>query len=181
MRPDPANATAAAGDVSATPDGTYTVMMVCLGNICRSPMAAAVLRARLAEAGLDDRIEVRSSGTGSWHVGAAADHRAAATLAKAGYDTTHTARQFDPEEARDVDLILAMDSENLADLRFVLGPDDRLRMLRSFDPTLAGVPEGSQLDVPDPYYGGADGFREVLSMIERAVDGLLATMPPPRQ
>ena len=99
---------------------------------------------------------------------------------KAGYDTTHTARQFDPE-ARDVDLILAMDSRIWPICASSWAPTTDFACCVRSTQRWQGVPEGSQLDVPDPYYGGADGFREVLSMIERAVDGLLATIPPPRQ
>ncbi|HEY1119305.1 MAG TPA: low molecular weight protein-tyrosine-phosphatase, partial [Acidimicrobiales bacterium] len=121
--------------------------MVCLGNICRSPMADVVLAERLADAGLDDRVSVGSSGTGGWHVGDPMDRRAAATLTAAGYDATrHRARQWGSgEDADAADLVLAMDAQNLADLG---GPTDRVRLFRDFDP----VDPGS--DVPDPYYGG---------------------------
>jgi protein-tyrosine phosphatase len=143
--------------------GRYRVELVCLGNICRSPMAHVVLEERLADAGLDDVVEVTSSGTGDWHVGAPMDRRAAATLTTAGYDATrHRARQHDP--AADVDLLLAMDDANLADLG---GPTDRMRKFRDFDPREPGG------DVPDPYYGGDDGFEEVLTMVERTAAALV--------
>lgn len=145
--------------------GRYAVALVCLGNICRSPMAHVVLEQRLADAGLDDRVEVASSGTGGWHVGHPMDTRAAATLSEAGYDPTrHRARQWDDGWNERHDLLLAMDEQNLADLG---GRTERVRLFRDLDP----VEPGSA--VPDPYYGGDDGFREVLTMVERTSDALV--------
>src|SRR4051812_36887911 len=95
--------------------GSYRVAVVCLGNICRSPMAEGGLSARIGDAGLDGRVTVSSSGTGDWHVGGPMDRRAAATLTAAGYDATrHRARQWAGND--DADLVLAMDAQNLADL-----------------------------------------------------------------
>ena len=148
--------------------GRYAISLVCLGNICRSPTAQVVLEARLAAAGLDDRVSVRSSGTGDWHVGRPMDSRAAATLEHAGYDASrHRARQYDDSWADEDDLVLAMDRDNLADLG---GRSDRVAMFRDFDPAGAGE------DVPDPYDGGADGFRDVLTMVERTSDALVAAL-----
>jgi protein-tyrosine phosphatase len=145
--------------------GQYAISLVCLGNICRSPTAHVVLEARLAAAGLDDRVSVRSSGTGDWHVGRPMDSRAAATLEHAGYDASrHRAQQYDDLRAAADDLVLAMDHDNLADLG---GRSERIGLFRDFDPVGAGE------DVPDPYYGGADGFREVLTMVERTSDALV--------
>ena len=153
---------------------TFRVCMVCLGNICRSPMAAAVLRAKIAEAGLADDIVVESAGTGGWHVGDPADRRARAALVAAGYDDTHSARKFVREFFDDYDLVIAMDTENLRNLR-ALAPDresrEEVRLLRSFDPT---AEEGAVVE--DPYYGGDDGFAEVLAQVERACDGLVADL-----
>jgi protein-tyrosine phosphatase len=130
-----------------------------MGNICRSPTADVVLTARLAEAGLDGRVSVVSSGTGGWHVGDPMDRRAAAVLTEAGYDATrHRARQYDAGAAGSFDLVLAMDHDNLRDL---CGPSERVRLFRDFDPVDPGA------DVPDPYYGGPDGFTDVLEMVER--------------
>ena len=144
----------------------YRVCLVCLGNICRSPMAAAVLREQLRAAGLDGAVEVDSAGTGDWHVGNGADRRARAALRNRGYPDNHTARQFAHGWFAERDLVLAMDSANLRDLRG-LAPDagtaDRVRLLLSYDPQA-----GPDLDVPDPYYGGRDGFEHVLDMLERA-------------
>ena len=158
--------------------GGYRIELVCLGNICRSPTAHVVLEQRLADAGLD-RVEVTSSGTGDWHVGGPMDRRAAAALTAAGYDATrHRARQHDPvapDEDR-ADLVLAMDAANLADLG---GRTERVRKFRDFDPVGRSAEGGS--DVPDPYYGGDDGFEEVLTMVERTasaiVDALLHDRP----
>lgn len=145
--------------------GHYSVALVCLGNICRSPMAHVVLEQRLADAGLDDRVTVTSSGTGPWHVGDPMDRRAAATLSDAGYDPSrHRGRQWDGSWHERHDLVLAMDDQNLADLG---DPGERVRMFRDLDP----VEPGS--DVPDPYYGGDDGFQEVLTMVERTSDALV--------
>lgn len=149
--------------------GGYHVTLVCLGNICRSPMAHVVLEERLADAGLGDVVEVSSSGTGGWHVGDPMDRRAAATLATAGYDPSrHRAQQWDPAGAGGAaDLVLAMDAENLADLG---GPTDRVRLFRDLDPREPGS------DVPDPYYGGDSGFEEVLAMVERTAAALVAAL-----
>lgn len=148
--------------------GRYSVALVCLGNICRSPMADVVLTERVDEAGLSGRVAVVSSGTGDWHVGNPMDDRAAATLAAAGYDpTAHRARHWSTSWLDEHDLVLAMDASNLAGLG---GASERVRLFRDFDPV------GTGGEVPDPYYGGDDGFEEVLTMVERTcatiVDGL---------
>jgi protein-tyrosine phosphatase len=146
---------------------------VCLGNICRSPTAEGVMAELVAEAGLSHRIEVDSAGTGSWHVGQPADSRAVATARRRGVHLTGTARQFHPGDFYRFDLVLAMDSRNLADLHD-LAPDgherEKVRLLLSFDP--AGSP--LELDVPDPYYGEGDGFTVVYDLVEAACRGLLA-------
>ena len=149
-------------------EGPYRIALVCLGNICRSPMAHVVLDGRLADAGLTDRVEVASSGTGGWHVGNPMDPRAAATLTAAGYDASrHRARQYDATWPEAYDLVLVMDEANLAD---VGGRRMRVGMFRDFDPV---DPGGA---VPDPYYGGDDGFEEVLAMVERTSDGIVAAL-----
>ncbi len=144
------------------------IAVVCLGNICRSPMAEVVLRDRLDGCGLDE-VELVSAGTGGWHVGDKMDRRAAATLLEAGYDPErHRARQWPVGDPETYDLVLAMDADNLADLAGQ-APESGLRMFRDFDPEGPG-------DVPDPYYGGAEGFREVLSMVERTSDAIVASL-----
>lgn len=155
----------------------FQITVVCLGNICRSPIAEAVVRHRLAAAGLAEHVRVDSAGTGDWHLGYPVDPRAQATLARHGYALEHRARQIDPTWFAGIDLALAMDTANYADLRTMLdaaGTRTEVRMLRGFDPALADVVEPSGLlDVPDPYYGGDEGFDTVLTMIERAADGLV--------
>lgn len=159
------------------PTVTYRICVVCLGNICRSPMAAVVLRHRLDKAGLAHQVTVDSAGTGSWHVGQPADPRAVATLREHGYpDNDHQARQFSADWFDTYDLILAMDSHNLADLR-ELAPTQAaghsVALLRSYDEVSFA---SGELDVPDPYYGGAGGFRHILDHIERAADGLVEAL-----
>ena len=155
----------------------FRVGVVCLGNICRSPMAEVVLTERLAELGLDGRVGVDSCGLGGWHVSNPMDRRAASSLAAAGYDASqHRARQItagwvDPAHPTDGhDLLLAMDSTHLAELLDSGADPDRVRMFRDFDPIDPGA------DVPDPYYGGDDGFEEVLAMIERSSKSLAALL-----
>jgi protein-tyrosine phosphatase len=153
--------------------GRYSVALVCLGNICRSPMADVVLTQRVDEAGLAGRVTVSSCGTGDWHVGQPMDPRAAATLAAGDYDPSmHRARQFDPSWLEENDLVLAMDHQNLSDVVSDGGApgDDRLRLFRDFDPI------GTGGDVPDPYYGGDAGFEEVLQMVERTAAALVGAL-----
>jgi len=148
--------------------GAYRIALVCLGNICRSPTADVVLESRPADAGLGDRVEVASSGTGGWHVGNPMDPRAAATLTAAGYDASrHRARQYDTTWPEAYDLVLVMDEANLAD---VGGRTERVGMFRDFDPVDPSGP------VPDPYYGGDDGFEEVLAIIERTSDAIVEAL-----
>ena len=154
-------------------DEVYRIVFVCLGNICRSPMAETVMQSLLAEAGLADRVEVSSAGTGDWHVGERADPRTVETLAGRGYDgSRHRARQFEPDWFDRHDLVIALDSANLAELRRMAPPDRReeVRLLRSFDEESV---RAGDLDVPDPYYGGPGGFEDTLALVERACRGLL--------
>jgi protein-tyrosine phosphatase len=157
--------------------GLYRLALVCLGNICRSPMAHVTLEAHLVGAGLDDRVHVRSAGTGGWHVGEPMDRRAAATLAEAGYDPSrHRGQQFAASWYDEVDLVMAMDTSNLEDLSDLLPPgsgatlEGRLRRFRDFDP-LVGDGDDDR-DVPDPYYGAESGFDSVLAMVERTSEAL---------
>ncbi|WP_328748696.1 low molecular weight phosphotyrosine protein phosphatase [Streptomyces sp. NBC_00285] len=153
---------------------TYRVCFVCTGNICRSPMAESVFRARVTEAGLDGLVEVDSAGTGGWHEGDGADPRTVSVLEEHGYDGGHTARQFQPGWFSRLDLVVALDAGHLKALRR-LAPTSadagKVRLLRSYDPAA-----GDDLDVPDPYYGGRDGFEECLEMVEAASEGLLAAV-----
>lgn len=150
------------------------ISTVCLGNICRSPMAEVILRDRLTAAGLADSVVVDSGGTGDWHVGYPMDQRAHAELLAAGYPVEgHAARQVTPTWLAGVDLALVMDTANFVDARR-LASDANVKMFRSFDPLLAHLDEPHRdLEVPDPYYGGDEGFTRVREMLERAADGLV--------
>ncbi|SHM10970.1 low molecular weight protein-tyrosine-phosphatase [Actinacidiphila paucisporea] len=143
------------------------ICFVCTGNICRSPSAALVLAERLRGAGLDDRVRVSSAGLGGWHAGDAVDSRAALVLAAHGFPVDHVAAQLGPGHL-DADLLVAMDRGHETALRRVVDDPSRVRLLRSFDPDATGDP-----DVPDPYYGGPEGFEEVLDMVVAAMPGLL--------
>lgn len=155
---------------------TIRVCFVCTGNICRSPMAEAVFRSRLEDAGLDGRVVTSSAGTGGWHVGEPADPRTAATLHDAGYELDHAARQFEPGWFAGHDLVIALDEGHERELR-AMAPTPRdeakTRLLRSYDPT-ASERDGFGFDVPDPYYGGSEGFEDCLRLVEAAMPGLLA-------
>jgi protein-tyrosine phosphatase len=149
------------------------VLFVCLGNICRSPTAEGVMRSLVEAARLGDQILIDSAGTGAWHVGSAPDRRARDAAAAQGVTLEGQARRIEPEDFERFDLILAMDGSNLRDLRALAGsPQERakVRLLREFDP--AGA-DGGDLDVPDPYYGGEDGFGTVFAMVRAACQGLL--------
>jgi protein-tyrosine phosphatase len=159
-----------------SPGAPYRIAVVCLGNICRSPMADVVLEDRLERAGLGDRVEVVSAGTGGWHVGSPMDRRAAALLTAHGYDASrHRAQQFGTDGFADADLVLAMDADNHADLLATASGEDaaKLVMFRAFDPRAEGP---GPHDVPDPYYGGDAGFEQVLAMVERTADALVAAL-----
>ncbi|WAZ22818.1 low molecular weight phosphotyrosine protein phosphatase [Streptomyces cinnabarinus] len=150
---------------------TYRVCFVCTGNICRSPMAESVFRERVAEAGLDGLVEVDSAGTGGWHEGDPADPRTVSVLEEHGYDGGHTARQFRSSWFARLDLVVALDEGHLKALRRLAPTEQdaaKVRLLRSYDPSA-----GDDLDVPDPYYGGMEGFEECLEMVEAASTGLL--------
>ena len=149
---------------SALASGGVRILFVCLGNICRSPTAEGVMRHLLRERGLEEEIEVQSAGTGSWHVGAPPDERATEAARRRGIALEGAARQVRPSDFEEFDRIVAMDRHNLRDL-LDLAPDDearqKVRLLLD------------EADVPDPYYGGARGFDEVLDLVEEACAELL--------
>lgn len=143
------------------------VCFVCSGNICRSPVAEKVFSARLADAGLSEAVRVTSAGTGPWHAGEPMDRRAAASLRDRGYDTGHRARQID-DALLDADLLVAATHDHVRDLVAAGADPARVVLLRSFDPDAP-----SDAEVPDPYFGGEDGFVEVIEMVEAAMPGLV--------
>jgi protein-tyrosine phosphatase len=145
-----------------------------MGNICRSPTAEGVMRAIVREAGLEDRIEIDSAGTGGWHAGEPPDARASEAAHRRGVSLAGAARQVVAEDFERFDLIVAMDRENLRGL-LAVAPDhdaaEKVRLLREFDPESTG-----DLDVPDPYYGGERGFETVLDQVQAACRGLLGEL-----
>lgn len=150
------------------------LLFVCMGNICRSPMAEGMMRHVLVEAGLGARVEVDSAGTGAWHVGDAADPRARAAARRRGIDLHSIARQVTRGDLDSFDLVLAADAENQRELLRLAGEDPKrrakVRLLREFDQ--ASVSKGD-LEVPDPYYGGPADFDDVLDIVDAACRGLL--------
>jgi len=157
------------------------VTAVCLGNICRSPIAEAVLRDRIERAGLSDLVVVDSAGTGDWHIGHDADPRSQAILAQNGYELTHKARQINSSWMAELDIILVMDESNYTNVEAMIGEsgyEPELHMMRSFDPEFSHLGNlHPDLNVPDPYFDKEDGFAQVLDMIERAADAFVAGLP----
>ena len=153
------------------PDRPVRVLFVCLGNICRSPVAEGLFQDKVAAAGLAGAIEVDSAGTGGWHVGAPPDRRMTAAAAARGTDLSRLrARQLVRADLDDYDHVFVMDKDNLHDT-LALDPDGdhatRVRLLREFDP------EPGDYQVPDPYFGGDQGFDRVYDMVDRATDAIL--------
>ncbi|WP_412062525.1 low molecular weight protein-tyrosine-phosphatase [Rubrivirga sp. IMCC45206] len=152
-------------------DRPVRVLFVCLGNICRSPLAEGLFQDKVTAAGLADRVVVDSAGTGGWHVGAPPDRRMTATAAAHGTDLARLqARQLVRHDLDDYDHVFVMDKDNLHDT-LALNPDGdhgtRVRLFREFDP------EPGDYQVPDPYYGGADGFETVYAIADRTTDAIL--------
>jgi protein-tyrosine phosphatase len=149
------------------------ILFVCLGNICRSPTAEGVMRHVVRAEGLEDRVEIDSAGTGGWHVGAPPDERATAAARRRDIALDGAARKFEAEDFDRFDLILAMDESNRREL-LAQAPNDearaKVRLLREFDPASEAE---ADLDVPDPYYGGEEGFDHVLDLVDAATHGLI--------
>jgi protein-tyrosine phosphatase len=152
----------------------YEICIVCLGNICRSPMAEVLIRAELEGAGLAEQVSVESAGTGDWHLGERMDNQARAELTRRGYDgSAHRARQISAAWLDQFDLLIAMDASNARNLRRMAadrpGAADRIRLFRSFDPRAR-----DDAEVPDPYGGGQADFAAVFDMMRAAARGLVA-------
>lgn len=145
-----------------TADRPLRVLALCLGNICRSPVAEELLRQELNKAGVQAVVD--SAGTGDWHVGRAADPRSQEVARKHGLKLSGRARQLWAADFYEQDIILAMDAQNLTDARRIAPPnaEAKVMLMRDFDPEAKGA------DVPDPYYGGPDGFEQMFTMLERS-------------
>ncbi len=152
------------------------LLFVCMGNICRSPTAEAVMRAVVAREGLENAVDIDSAGTGAWHIGNPPDDRAAAAARARGVVLQGAARQVTRFDFDDYDLLLAADTENVSALRR-MAPDPagvaKVVLLRRYDPVAVAA---GDLDVPDPYYGEDDGFEHVLDVVQAACEGLLASL-----
>ena len=147
------------------------ICFVCLGNICRSPLAEGVFQHLVEEAGVSEEFEIDSAGTGSWHVGEHPDTRAMAVAEAHGITLPSRARQVTPEDLDQFDYVIAMDLENIRNLERMAesrGIDVEIHLLRDFDPERDGD------EVPDPYYGGTSGFEEVLQIVNQSCEALLA-------
>jgi protein-tyrosine phosphatase len=163
---------------------THRILFVCLGNICRSPMAEGVFRRVVEEEGFADRFEIDSAGLGDWHIGQAPDTRAQAAAKSRGMDISgQAARQVTGADFSNFDLLLVMDRSNLNELRR-RAPAEAYSKIRIF---LDYAPHVGTKDVPDPFFGGDEGFDHALDLIEEAAHGLLAslvgeeTMPAKRE
>jgi protein-tyrosine phosphatase len=146
------------------------ILFVCLGNICRSPLAESVFRHLARERGVEDLFEIDSAGTSGWHDGDPPDARSVATARSRGVEVSGASRRLTAADLRRFDYVIAMDSENranIARLQAAAGATARVHLLREWDP------EGGSPDVPDPYYGGERGFEEVHDIVERSCAALL--------
>lgn len=158
-------------DTKKSNSDTTGVLFVCLGNICRSPLAEGVFQHLVEEAGVSDEFEIDSAGTGSWHVGERPDTRAIAVARAHGITLPSRARQITPEDLDHFDYVIAMDLENVRNLEKMAESsrtDVQIHLLREFDPEHTGD------EVPDPYYGGASGFEKVFKIVSQSCEALLA-------
>jgi protein-tyrosine phosphatase len=174
-----------ARDTPPNADAAASILFVCMGNICRSPLAEGVFLHLAAERGLADRFRVDSAGTGGWHIGNPPDRRAQAVAEKHGIHLPSRARQIDPpRDWDDFDLVIVMDHQNLDHCLGEGAPPQRTRLLRAYDDELREAGESADAahdrlsvlgigEVPDPYFGGDDGFDTVFSMVQRSCARLL--------
>lgn len=153
--------------------GKKKILFVCLGNICRSPLAEAIFKHKLKQRGIEDHFEVDSCGTANYHIGDSPDSRSVANARKNGVIIDHIGRQLQAEDLDYFDLILAMDKSNLSNI-FRLQTEEahleKIKLMREYDPHQNGE------EVPDPYYGGEKGFQMVFEILERSSDALIETL-----
>ena len=157
-------------------NSTVEVCFVCLGNICRSPLAQGVFEALVKKKGLQDQVIISSAGVSGWHVGSPPDARMQQTARSHGIQLNSRARQFQSSDFRQMDLVLAMDHSNLSALQQMRPKSElqnKLFLFRSFDPENNG-----DFEVPDPYYGGNEGFETVYQMVERTCPKVLEHLQP---
>lgn len=146
------------------------VLFVCLGNICRSPLAGGIFKKLVEEKGLSDKIKADSSGTSKYHIGEQPDSRTIANAKENNIQLDHQARQFGKKDFREFDYILAMDSANLENIQKLDQTkefEDKVMLMRFFDD------QNKNADVPDPYFGGEEGFQKVYDILERSVSNFL--------
>jgi protein-tyrosine phosphatase len=158
---------ATAGTIASMSDDRTSVLFICMGNICRSPLAEGVFLRKINARGVAPRFRVDSAGTGGWHAGELADHRMRRVAASRGVKLVSRARQVRPEDLHGFDLLVCMDDDNRQHLLAMGAPPERVHLLLEFDP------DSSHREVPDPYYGGADGFETVYRLVDVACDRLL--------
>ncbi|MFM0740251.1 low molecular weight phosphotyrosine protein phosphatase [Paraburkholderia xenovorans] len=159
---------------------TVSICFVCLGNICRSPTAEGVMRHLVEQANLAERILIDSAGTGDWHIGQPPDDRAQQASRGRGYELSALrGRQIAAADFERFDLLIAMDDKNIAALREICPPEqrDKIRLLMEFVPETDARWHGAR-EVVDPYFGGAEGFEQVLDQCEAACGGLIAVLRP---
>ena len=154
-----------------TESGKYSILFVCLGNICRSPAAQGVMQAMVDERGLTDRFEIDSAGFGGWHIGDLPDKRMRVHARPRGYELTHRARRVSPADFEDFDLIVGMDAANIDDLRYLAATPEQLDKVVMMGDYIRRYPHYDH--VPDPYYEGSEGFELVLDLLEDSCDNLL--------
>ncbi|WP_028953677.1 low molecular weight protein-tyrosine-phosphatase [Synechococcus sp. CC9616] len=154
------------------------ILFVCLGNICRSPAAEGVFLHQLVERELNEHFVVDSAGTGGWHVGNPADRRMQAAANRRGIQLPSCARQISLDDLSEFDLILTMDDANLAAVTSLASEAGR-RATAKIKPILSYTSQFSETEVPDPYYGGEEGFEHVLDLLENACSNLLDDLSPP--
>lgn len=156
-------------------DNPYKLIFVCLGNICRSPTAEGIFLSKVKEVGLENYFYIDSAGTAAYHVGEPANSRSQTTANKHGVHLPSTARKFEYSDLEEFDLILAMDSENLENIKRLDRKNrfsNKIKMMREFDP------QPGNGEVPDPYYGGPEGFENVFQVLNRSCEALLEKLKP---
>jgi protein-tyrosine phosphatase len=155
-----------------TEENPYKIVFVCLGNICRSPTAEGVMQHLVNERGLQPYFYIDSAGTSAYHIGEPANSKSQKVANERGVELKSRARRFEADDLNEFDLILAMDQENHQNILALDGNgsySDKVKLMREFDPQT-----GNNAEVPDPYYGGMDGFNDVFEILYRSCDKLLS-------